>query len=347
MPKIAPAGATVKISLEKIRADSNIRERYEGIEELAASIRRDGQLQPVLVQPDGEEYILISGHRRYRAFQMLCERGENFSQIDARAVPGDMLTLQLVENIQREDLTAAERERGFWLMQKAGMKQSEIAERLSKPKEYVSRQISAYRVRKALEEDFSLDASELSTGTLNELQALAKEKSSQPLLAAYYAIMREGGTQQAARKYMEKWREAKEKEKMAREAEEVLAAAEEDARAGREAEERERRLAQENAYENRRVVEPDAADIEFDMDAQGEDVPPDVGEAEGEKPSADSDREIRLSLQPCPFCAAQYEHLAILNGCVRCGNCGATGPLADDPDDTERIVEAWNIRPFE
>ncbi|MDR2097676.1 MAG: ParB/RepB/Spo0J family partition protein [Spirochaetaceae bacterium] len=198
-----------EIPLSQIVDNGNVRVEYREIEELAESIKNNGQLEPVLVKPlekdaDGiERYELIAGHRRRRAVQYLCDRGESFTSVKALIVTGDKLTLQLVENIQRSDLTAVERESGIYAMCKNGLSQKEVAARLAKPETFISRNVSAFKVREAARAA-GVDTSGLATGTLNEIQAAE---------AADYAelvkeILRGGGTSEVARSIMEKYRVA-------------------------------------------------------------------------------------------------------------------------------------------
>jgi ParB/RepB/Spo0J family partition protein len=196
-----------EIPLSQIIDNGNVRVDYREIEELAESIKNIGQLEPVLVKPlekdsDGiTSYELIAGHRRRRAIQYLCDRGESFTTIKALFVTGDTLTIQLIENLQRSDLTAAERESGIYAMCKNGLSQKEVAVRLAKPEVFVSRNISAFKVREAAGAA-GLDTSSLATGTLNEIQAAAS--------ADYAELVKEilhlGGTSEVARATMEKYR---------------------------------------------------------------------------------------------------------------------------------------------
>ncbi len=78
----------------------------ESLRELAASIRSDGVLQPILVRPQGERYTLIVGERRLKASRMA-----GLSTVPAilRDFPPDrILEVTLVENIQRENLNPIE-----------------------------------------------------------------------------------------------------------------------------------------------------------------------------------------------------------------------------------------------
>jgi ParB/RepB/Spo0J family partition protein len=206
MPKLDSTGGIRKISLDQVIEKGNIREDYRDIEELAKSIKTSGLLQPIMVKSIGknadgiDEYELIAGHRRKLAFQYLCENGDDFSRIDAVIVTGDKLTLQLIENLQRSDLTAREREHGIYLMTKDGkVPLTEVAELLGKNDKFVYRNINAYRIR-ALTDKAGIDTVELSTNTLCEIAAAADKDV--PMLVK--KIKEEGGTMAAARRI---WRE--------------------------------------------------------------------------------------------------------------------------------------------
>jgi ParB family chromosome partitioning protein len=84
----------------------------QALAELAASIRSQGLMQPVLVRPvDRDKYELIAGERRWRAAQMA-----GLVEIPAlvREVPDESaLALSLIENIQREDLNPLEEASGL------------------------------------------------------------------------------------------------------------------------------------------------------------------------------------------------------------------------------------------
>jgi ParB family chromosome partitioning protein len=82
------------------------------LEELAASIRVQGLMQPILVRPVGEDrYEIIAGERRWRAAQMagLTEVSTLIRTFRTRAA----LAMALIENIQREDLNPLEEALGL------------------------------------------------------------------------------------------------------------------------------------------------------------------------------------------------------------------------------------------
>jgi len=83
----------------------------EALAELAASIRRQGVIQPILVRPVGDgQYEIIAGERRFRAAQMA---GLEEVPVAVREVPDEAaLAMALIENIQREDLNPLEEAMG-------------------------------------------------------------------------------------------------------------------------------------------------------------------------------------------------------------------------------------------
>jgi ParB family chromosome partitioning protein len=104
----------------------------EAIQELAASIRATGVLQPVLVRRaiDGG-YQLVAGERRLRA-----SRAAGLERVPAiiRDVTDlEMMELSLIENVQREDLNPIEEAKAYQaLIERAGLTHDQISERVGK-----------------------------------------------------------------------------------------------------------------------------------------------------------------------------------------------------------------------
>lgn len=199
MPKLEPAGVTQKISLSQIIETGNVRKEYQDIEELAQSIKDSGLMQPIVVKRASitdtgiQQYELIAGHRRKRAFEYLCSKGDDFNMIDAVVKTGDTLTLQLIENIQRNDLTAAEREQGVAEMLATGISQQEISSKLAKTEQWVSKHLAAHRVRVLLQQQ-NIDTEQYETTTLNVFRTIP-ESDLKPLIEKTAAL---GGTRAAA-----------------------------------------------------------------------------------------------------------------------------------------------------
>ncbi|MGB0722349.1 MAG: ParB/RepB/Spo0J family partition protein [Gammaproteobacteria bacterium] len=80
--------------------------REDALEELAASIRAQGVVQPIVVRPQDDGYEIIAGERRWRASQMA---GLHTIPAVIRDVPDQaVMAMALIENIQREDLNPLE-----------------------------------------------------------------------------------------------------------------------------------------------------------------------------------------------------------------------------------------------
>jgi ParB family chromosome partitioning protein len=118
------------------------------LKDLSESIRMYGILQPLVVTrqevygEDGGmtvEYELISGERRLRAAKLA-----GLAQVPAIIRSGEenpqlKLEMAIIENLQREDLNAVDRARSFdRLAKEFGLKQSQIADKVGKSREYVS-----------------------------------------------------------------------------------------------------------------------------------------------------------------------------------------------------------------
>lgn len=80
-----------------------------GLDELADSIKQVGLLEPIIVRPRGDQYEVVVGERRYRAAQ---QAGLDMVPVIVRDYTDDqVMELNLIENIQREDLSAVEKAR--------------------------------------------------------------------------------------------------------------------------------------------------------------------------------------------------------------------------------------------
>ena len=115
------------------------RRRFDeaALNELAASIRAVGVLQPIIVSPDGERFTIIAGERRYRASRLA-----ELTEIPAIVRDWDnqkRLEAALIENLQRDDLNPLEEAMGVRrLMDEAGLTQEKVAERLGKSRPAVA-----------------------------------------------------------------------------------------------------------------------------------------------------------------------------------------------------------------
>lgn len=110
----------------------------DALAELAASIKAQGVMQPILVRPvAGERYEIIAGERRWRAARIA---GLSTVPVLARDVPDrQALAVSLIENIQREDLNPLEEAAGIQrLVQEFGMTHAAAAEVLGRSRSGVT-----------------------------------------------------------------------------------------------------------------------------------------------------------------------------------------------------------------
>jgi ParB family transcriptional regulator, chromosome partitioning protein len=119
------------------------RRQFEGgaVTGLAASIKAQGLIQPVVVRPRLEGgYELIAGERRWRAAREagIAELPAVIREADDR----DTLLLGLVENVAREDLSPVEEARAYAvLIDEFGLSLGEVAERVGKSKPTISNRV--------------------------------------------------------------------------------------------------------------------------------------------------------------------------------------------------------------
>ncbi|MCX7800153.1 MAG: ParB/RepB/Spo0J family partition protein [Fimbriimonadales bacterium] len=157
------------------------------IEELAASIREVGLLQPLVVRPTAEGgYELIAGERRLRA-----SKRAGLKTVPVLVRPsGDQASLELalIENLQRSDISPVESAKAFRrLMQEFGLTQEQVAERVGKSRTAVANTLRLLRLPpKALE---CLEKGEISEGHARALLAMESEDQ---LLALLDRVVRSG-----------------------------------------------------------------------------------------------------------------------------------------------------------
>ena len=103
----------------------------EALEGLAASIKEHGIVQPLVVSPAGDQYIIIAGERRWRAAALA--KLKTVPVIVRTSEELERLELALVENVQRVDLSALEQAVSIEkLHQQFNMAYADIAKRLGK-----------------------------------------------------------------------------------------------------------------------------------------------------------------------------------------------------------------------
>jgi ParB family chromosome partitioning protein len=162
--------------------------RPEELEELAASIRAHGVIQPLVVTRTDQGYQIITGERRWRAAQLAGL--ESVPAIIKETTPREMLELALVENIQRADLNPLEEASAYQqLMDEFGLTQEEVAVQVGKSRVAVANTVRLLKLPDEVKE--ALTAGAISAGHARALLALPTVEQQ---LRALEAIRRGGLT---------------------------------------------------------------------------------------------------------------------------------------------------------
>ena len=128
----------------------------EKLEELAASIREKGIIQPLVVLRRDGHYELIAGERRWRAAQ---KAGLREVPVVIQDVSDDVaLEMALIENIQREDLNAVEEAEAYHaLLERFSLSQEELAKRVGKERSTIANALRLLRLPTDIKRDVAED----------------------------------------------------------------------------------------------------------------------------------------------------------------------------------------------
>ena len=160
----------------------------ESLVDLVDSIREHGVLEPLVVAKTPAGYQIIAGERRWRASKLAGLT--HVPSIIRETSPKGMLEMALVENVQRIDLNALDRAKGFErLMSEFSLSSSQIATRIGKSVAYVSNSIRLLSLPDALKDG-------LLSGLISEghARALAAIDDHNLMVEAYKIILRESGS---------------------------------------------------------------------------------------------------------------------------------------------------------
>jgi ParB family chromosome partitioning protein len=175
------------MEIERIIPDPDQPRKYfseESLEQLAASLKKTGQLQPIRVRW-GEEHgkwVIISGERRYRAALLAGLKTVSCLFSDKPLTESEVRQESLIENLLREDLRPIEAANGYQqLMELNGWTMLQVAEALNISKGTVSKALALLKLPEDVQEQ--VEQGELSPSSGYEISRL-KDQSAQRELAA-------------------------------------------------------------------------------------------------------------------------------------------------------------------
>jgi ParB family chromosome partitioning protein len=130
----------LKLPIEAISRDLDQPRRAfdeDKLKELAASIKAQGVIQPVLVRREGDHYRLIAGERRWRAAQLAGLK--ELPALVREASDAEAFELALVENLQRTDLNPIEEAEGYRrLVEEFALTQEQVSQKVGKDRSTVA-----------------------------------------------------------------------------------------------------------------------------------------------------------------------------------------------------------------
>ena len=132
--------AVLELDLDMIEPNRKQPRKYfdeTALEELAASLKAYGMIQPIVVKKNGDYYEIIAGERRWRAAKIAGLT--KVPVVIKKWEEGEAFEAALVENLQREDLNPMEEAESYHRLQEEfGLSQEKIAERVGKSRSAVT-----------------------------------------------------------------------------------------------------------------------------------------------------------------------------------------------------------------
>ena len=205
-PSIAPTMTALPLRAIRVSPD-NPRRRIDesALAELAASIREQGVLEPILVRPvaagrDGSEYEVMAGERRYRAAKLAALT--SIPAIIRQASDEEALQIAVVENLQRQDLDPIDEADGFKkLLSEQRCTVDALAAKVGKSAAYVRGRVKLAELPKTAKEALRSGKLPLSIALLVARIPNAKQQAEAG--SAVYGAMGEPMSFKAAAQYIQ------------------------------------------------------------------------------------------------------------------------------------------------
>ena len=153
-----PKESITMVKLDELRANPyQPRKNFDevALQELSDSIKEHGVFQPIIVKKSIKGYEIIAGERRVKASRMA-----GLTEIPAIIKDFNdtqMMEIALLENLQREDLTAIEEANAYSKLQTTlELTQEELSKRLGKSRSHITNMLGLLKLPKAVQDDISL-----------------------------------------------------------------------------------------------------------------------------------------------------------------------------------------------
>ena len=174
--KVPENGGTLTVSLYDIDTNPDQPRKAfdpDKLNELAASLKRHGLVQPLLVRRNGLRYTIVAGERRFRAARLAGLKTVPVVLTDAD--DDTLMELSLVENIQRENLNPIEEAAALrLLMQQHDLTQEEVSDRVGKSRPAIANALRLLTLSKPVQA--MVKAGTLSAGHGKMLAGVADAK---------------------------------------------------------------------------------------------------------------------------------------------------------------------------
>ena len=149
---VKPVEQTVNINvIEPNKSQPRKTFDLDALEELSASIKQYGIIQPLVVAKHKDYYELIAGERRWRAAKMAGLK--EVPVVIKDYTPQEIVEIALIENIQRQDLNPIEEAMAYQrLIEEFELTQDEVAEKVSKSRPAVSNSLRLLKLTKKVQQ---------------------------------------------------------------------------------------------------------------------------------------------------------------------------------------------------
>ena len=156
------------------------------LQELANTIKENGLLQPISVMEKDNQYIIIAGHRRKRAFELLGKETIPVT-ISTNIDDNDLRILATIENLTRVDLSLLEEAKAYSDIIASGVKIKELAKKLGKSESDISRKRKLLKLSEEILKDIRENNS---TNDVIALTLLRKFENEKEQIEVYYEFLK-------------------------------------------------------------------------------------------------------------------------------------------------------------